>query len=325
MPDFAETLSDQVAVSALENDRFVSVFKPGSMGNTAQIAYGGCTVAIAISAAYQTVGSLHILYTAMGHYLGPALIDRPLFAAVRRLRDTRTFATRQVEVSQIQDNGSPRVCMIVSLDFHAKEKASLLEYSAPPSHRYQPVESLPTAEQAFEDFVSAGKVSRTTMDFHKKQFAMGSRLVDTRHSPEGIAFQTLNGEVKSPTTQDDLSLTERFSGDYFKAKHRLTNQAEQMAALGFIMDGALSFIPLSHSSMTLREAGACSSLDFALRVFSNNFDINEWHFREFKTVAGGEGRTYSESRLWDRSGKLVANMTQQSILRPLALPPKASL
>ncbi|KAL5416237.1 hypothetical protein PMIN03_002274 [Paraphaeosphaeria minitans] len=325
MPDFAETLSDQVAVSALENDRFVSVFKPESMGNTAKIAYGGCAIAIAISAAYQTLDSQHSLYTAMGHYLGPALIDRPLFAAVRRIRDTRTFATRQVEISQIQDNGSARVCMIVALDFHAREKASLLEYSASPSIRYLSVETLPTVKQASEDMVTRGAVSRATLDFNESQYALRERLVESRSCPEGMAFQTMNGEIKLPTTQDNLPLVDRFSGDYFKARHPLANQAEQMAALGFIMDAALSFIPLTHSSMSLRDATACSSLDFALRIFAYDIDINDWHFREFKTVVGGEGRTYSESRLWNEAGKMVANMTQQSILRPFALPPKASL
>ncbi|OAG08789.1 Thioesterase/thiol ester dehydrase-isomerase [Paraphaeosphaeria sporulosa] len=325
MPDFAETLSDQVAVSALEYDRFVSVYKPESMGNTAKIAYGGCAIAIAISAAYQTMDSQYSLYTAMGHYLGPALVDRPLFAAVRRIRDTRTFATRQVEISQIQDNGSARVCMIVSVDFHTKEKASLLEYSASPSIRYQSVEALPTVKQASEVMIAQGKVSRTTVDFNEKQYALRERLVESRPCPEGMAYQTMNGEIKVPTTQDNLPLVDRFSGDYFKAKHQLANQAEQMAALGFIMDGALSFIPLTHSSMSLRDAAACSSLDFALRIFTHDIDINDWHFREFKTVVGGEGRTYSESRLWDRAGKMVANMTQQSILRSFVLQPKASL
>jgi acyl-CoA thioesterase len=33
-------------------------------------------------------------------------------------------------------------------------------------------------------------------------------------------------------------------------------------------------------------------------------------------VAGGEGRTYSEARIWDQTGRMVANLTQQSILRP---------
>lgn len=53
-----------------------------------------------------------------------------------------------------------------------------------------------------------------------------------------------------------------------------------------------------------------------MRIFSSDWDLNDWNLRELKTVSGGDGRTYSEARVWNKSGKLVANMTQQSILRP---------
>lgn len=89
-----------------------------------------------------------------------------------------------------------------------------------------------------------------------------------------------------------------------------------MAGVGFLLDGPLSFTPLAHSSMSLEAAGACSSLVFALRILVNDVDLNEWHFREIKTIVGSDGRTYSEARLWDKERRMVANMTQQCILRP---------
>ena len=91
------------------------------------------------------------------------------------------------------------------------------------------------------------------------------------------------------------------------------------------MDGALSFLPLAHNAMFLDDAGACSSLEFAFRLFDTDLDLTRWHLREMKTVTGGNGRTYSESRLWDSEGNMVANMTQQSILRPLNHKRKAAL
>lgn len=70
------------------------------------------------------------------------------------------------------------------------------------------------------------------------------------------------------------------------------------------------------------EAGVQSSLDFALRIFVNGgqrgVDLNEWNLREWSTVTGGEGRTYTEASVWDGSGRMVCNMTQQCILRPKA-------
>jgi hypothetical protein len=38
-------------------------------------------------------------------------------------------------------------------------------------------------------------------------------------------------------------------------------------------------------------------LDFALRNLVNDVDLNEWHLREIKTIAGGDGRAYSKARL----------------------------
>jgi acyl-CoA thioesterase len=44
-------------------------------------------------------------------------------------------------------------------------------------------------------------------------------------------------------------------------------------------------------------------------------DRGTWCLRERKVLAAGRGRTYSEGRLWDGEGALVASMTTQCILR----------
>jgi acyl-CoA thioesterase len=75
-------------------------------------------------------------------------------------------------------------------------------------------------------------------------------------------------------------------------------------------------VPLVHNHLSLPDAGACSSLDFAIRIFSNDVDLNQWHLKELKTHHGSNGRTYSEARLWDEQQNLVATMTQMNILRP---------
>jgi acyl-CoA thioesterase len=88
-----------------------------------------------------------------------------------------------------------------------------------------------------------------------------------------------------------------------------------MASLGFLMDGMLSFLPLIHNHLSFDDVAACSTLDFALRVFSPRIDMNHWHLREVISHHAGHGRSYSESRLWDEQGSLVASMTQQAIIR----------
>ncbi|KAA8902539.1 hypothetical protein TRICI_005900 [Trichomonascus ciferrii] len=311
----ASTIEEQLSVEEVGKDEFVSKFNPGRMGNMNNIAYGGCTIGVGIEAATQTVPDKYFLYSAMGNYLGPALTDRKIKCSVRRVRDTRTFATRIVELGQEQDDGKLRLCMTMLADFQIKEKASLLEYSAPPARSYSSVEKCQNAIENIDNFVKKGLVPEAVAEIYKGQFELMGRFFDVRTTPEGVVSHNLNGLVKdAKTPQDGLALTSKTSADWFRCRHSIRGE---YAALSFVLDGYLSFLPLAHSNMFLNDAAACSSLDFALRFFTTDIDPTQWYMREMKTIASGNGRTYSETRLWDKQGNMVADMTQQSILRPM--------
>lgn len=314
----ASTFTEMVAIEkGTEPGVYHSRRNPEKMGNAAPIAYGGCALAIAIVAAYETVQPSHQLYSAQGNFLGPALTDRPLSCSVQEKRTTRTFATRIVEVGQRLDNGQSRSCLLMVADFHVPEPASMLTYSKPRPEGYSSYEECKPAAQWRQSLVDRGVVSQGVADAYAKQFSLGERFYENRPCPEGVAAQNLYGMAKTmATTQDSRALIDKSSADWFKYRHKLSTKAEHAAAVIFQMDAALAFIALTYSHMFLDDAGACSSLDFSLRILVAEADMNEWHLRELKTVAGGNGRTYGENQLWDRSGKMVATMTQQGILRP---------
>ncbi|KAL3428512.1 acylthioesterase ii [Phlyctema vagabunda] len=321
------TLAEQVSVQQVSDDEFVSTYNPEKMGNNANIAYGGCTIATAVSAAYQTVTAAYHLYTAMGNYLGPASLDRPIYAKVTRIRDTRTFATRQIQLSQKQNDGSMRPCAIVLADFQTQEPGTLsgMEYSAPPSKKYTRVEDCLSPTDSIAKMLKEGKISQQLVQQSKIAFGLNARYLDTAIVPESTMGQNVTGIAKETiTTQDHLPLVEKTSADWSRCKSVLESEYEHVAGVAFVMDGGLAFMPLAHSHLFFEDAGACSTLDFSLRFFSNRIDYNVWHLREMKTIRGGEGRTYSEARLWNEAGELVASMTQQNILRPPP-PPKAAL
>ncbi|KAK1981918.1 acyl-CoA thioesterase II [Colletotrichum cereale] len=322
----AATLQEQVAVDDLGSDQFVSRANPARMGNVANIAYGGCTISIGVQAACSTVPAEYLLYSATGNYLGPALTDRKLKCSVRRVRDTRTFATRLVEISQDQDDGKSRLCMIMLADFQVKEENSLFVYSAPPSMPYSPPEQCLTVEEMGKDLVRRGIVTEKLVKLHMASFGFKERFFETRGAPETVAPNNLFGIAKTAKTpQHDLHLTSKTSADWFRCRHPLGRPQDHFAGLSFILDAALSFIPLTHSNKFLDDAGPCSSLDFALRFFTGDIDLDRWHIREMKTITGNDGRTYTEARLWDREGNMVAIMNQQSIMRPLKGFTRASL
>lgn len=315
---FAADFNDLAGVRLIEDGQYESISHPEKMGNTANIAYGGCAMAVALTAAHASVQLNHRLYSAMGNYLAPALTDRNFSISVKVIRDTITFATRLVELRQTLDNGQARMVLLVIADFQTPEKATLLEYSVPPFLPYQPVDDLLNVNERRQIMVDQKLVHPKTAKMHATVFGLMNRHFETRPHPEGVFSQNLSGMAKNiKTTQDERPLTSKVSGDFVRTHQSLGSHAQNIAALGFFMDGALSFMPLTHSHQFIDDAGACSSLDFALRVFSNDVDMRKWHQREMSTTTGGQGRTYSEGKLWDEEGTLVASMTQQSILRPL--------
>ncbi|ORY67516.1 thioesterase-like superfamily-domain-containing protein [Pseudomassariella vexata] len=319
----AETLAAQLAVEQTGPGEFISQSLPAWMGNSLPIAYGGCTLGIATRAAIVTVPSSHSLYSLVGHYLGPASIKQKLLCTVHTMRNTKNFATRRVEVKQHQPDGKLRVCLELLADFHVQEP-ELMSYSALPSHPYSGPDSNPTIPALATSLANEGKLDKRQAALAVApdgMFKMTTKYFDMRPCVEGPAGQTLFGLARGiPTTQDELSVTEKASAEWVKTWDKVDGVGERMATLSFLMDGALAFLPLAHSSMWFDDTEANSSLDFALRIFVPNIDLGDWHLRERKTHAAGFGRQYSEGRLWDEKGTLVACMTQQCILRPKMAP-----
>lgn len=319
----SKTFTEQLAFQKLDENLWTTLHPPQRMGNAAPIAYGGYALAVACKAACLSVPEGYHMYSFLGNYLGPASTDRPLRATTRTVRQTRTFATRHIEVSQIQDDGKVRVCLFATADFQAKEKASMFEYSRPPTKKYSDRKDLPTTLEVATGLLKERKITQDTYDAFAKGFKVNASLFDSRPCPEGIFAQNLSGVAKAlPHSQDALPLTSRTTAEWFRSKTPVADPNDNLAALTFYSDGALSFCPLSFSHLYLDDSAACSSLDFALRFFGDT-DVEKWHFREISTHAGSEGRTYSECWIWDEQGKAVATMSQQSIMR--VLPTKGKL
>ena len=310
------TLNELLQLRKLSDNEFETVYFPIRMGNASAIAYGGCSLGVAAAAACQTVPSTYRVYSLLGNFLGPALTDRNFQCSVKRVRDTRTFATRHVEVSQVQDDGKKRPCLFMTLDFQTREPAVLMSFSAVPSGPFKHWSEEKTPAEWRAKFLEEGKLDRKGVAVHEMAMSVHEKLFEQRNCESGYSAQVLNGIAKHlPTDQDSLPLTERSSRQWVKSATHLSI-TEQIGGLALFMDGALSFVPLLHDHKWLDDAGACSSLDFAMRVFESGVDFNQWHLHEMKTVVGAEGRTFSEAKLWDERGKMVANMSQQSIMRP---------
>ncbi|KAL5043083.1 hypothetical protein BDW71DRAFT_200017 [Aspergillus fruticulosus] len=283
-PDIARTLAEHISVKPISPDTFQARFNPERQGNTASYSYGGCALGVGVQAACQTVPEGYTLYSVTGSFLAPVLTDRKVTCS--------------------------------------KEKNSLLEYSSPPDHIYSKPESCLAPQEIGHRMVQQGIISDESLSLYNTYFGLMARFFETRQAPEGISAHNLNGMAKDqpqPPHQSRLPLTAKTSADWFRCRTPLSTRSDHYAGLVWKLDAYLTFTPLTHSGMFLDDAAACATLDFAIRIFCDEFDLCDWMLREIKTVAGGGGRTYTESRVWNEEGRLVASMSQQSILRPKGL------
>lgn len=114
-------LVDAVTVTATGDDVFCAA-NPDSPGDGDRV-FGGVVVAHALSAAMSTVDGLrpHSLH---GYFLRPVRPGPPSTLTVERLRDSRSFATRQVTAEQDGKTTSRLTC-----SFHVQEEGD--DYQLP--------------------------------------------------------------------------------------------------------------------------------------------------------------------------------------------------
>lgn len=341
MPDFLDVIKQRRGEG---NDVFEALACPERMGNPAAIAYGGWTLAFGVQAAFYTIERPGFaIYSIVGHYLGPASTERPLTATVARLRETRSFSTRLVTVSQKQADGVLRPCLSMTLDFIASpsetdnDTISTLRYSVKPLEPTPRPEDVPDWDEDLDRRAKSGEVHPKVLAGYLKIFELWKRYIETRIPKSAPFYSRLFGvDATKKTSQDDRTLTDRSSSSWIRSRTDFsdsalaavqsrgalpfTSQGATAAFVSFALDGALSFAPLSFSGRSLGDAAAISSLDFALRFTHDRPNLNKWCLHEIRTVAGGWGRTFDEARLFDESGSLIATMSQQCILRPF--PPK---
>jgi acyl-CoA thioesterase II len=319
------TLVDQIGVVQLAPGEFETKLLPFRMGNPLPVAYGGCTVAAAVSAACATVAPSFSLYSVVGHFHGPSSTQRKLRCSVQSTRDTRSFATRRVQVKQEQADGSFRTSLELIADFHVREAAAM-DYARGPLRAWPgPEESRPTYEAA-EALREQGVVTARQVKEYAAALGPSEDFFEARYCGDGVMAQNLSGVAKhATTTQDQLPITDKLSAEWVRSRSALPTTADNMAALAFLMDGQLSFLPLSHSHQWFDDVAAVSSLDFALRVLTPDVDMRGWHLRESRTLHGGHGRTFSEAWLWNEKGEAVATVSQQSIMRAVKKKEKTKL
>lgn len=247
--------------------------------------FGGQVLSQALRAAYETVEgqAAHSLH---GYFLRAGRHDRPVLYEVDRIRDGRSFATRRVVGIQ---KGEAIFSMSVSLH---KDELGFDHASAMPN--------VPPPEELEDDHLVAARLPEDAPGLSpwvrlpwpfavRSVFPPGSEAYyePRRFAPAWIRFR---GEL----------------GDDTALHHCLLAYASDI--------GLVSTSALPHQATMDRSRLQMASLDHGLWLH-RPLRVDEWLLFHKHTTAATGARGLNHTEVYDRSGLLVASITQEGLLR----------
>jgi len=246
--------------------------------------FGGQVMAQSLVAAQRTIGGERAVHSLHAYFLRPGDLSIPITFTVDRIHDGRSFATRRTQASQ---DGVPILSMIAS--FQTLDDGL--------DHQVEMPTDLPGPDDVPSDSELLSAVD------HPVARAWAARPFDMRHVPSPVYF-TIDGarvahqavwmKATSPLP-DDLDL------------HR--------AALLYASDYTLlETIYRRHGVPMITPGLKAASLDHAM-WWHRPGRADEWmlYVQESPNATGGRGLALG--RIYDRSGRLLASVAQEGMIR----------
>lgn len=248
-------------------------------------AYGGDVVVQAAASVYRTAQSDRVLNSMHGYFMRPATIGTAVRYEVERLRDGRSYSTRQVRAFQ-----DDKLVFIALASFQVPEPGDDLAESMPPGIPIP--EDLPSAAESL-----AG------VDTEAAKYWSSGRSFDMRHVP-GPVYLSVEGEriahqavwVKSfDSLPDDPRV------------HQL--------ALAYVCDYTILEPILRQQGRAWGDAGlVTASLDHSL-WFHRAGRMDDWVLYAQSAVSAQNGRGLARGSFFSRSGRMLASVAQEGMIR----------
>lgn len=248
-------------------------------------AYGGDLVAQSAASAGATVGDERVLHSLHSYFLRPADIGADIRYHVERLRDGRSYSSREVRAYQ-----NDALVFISLASFHAEEDGGDFA-TALPTDLPQP-EDLPSSAD-----VLAG------VDTAAARYWSTGRSFDLRHIPFPVYLEADGARLphqavwmRSFSALPDDALV-----------HRL--------ALAYVSDYTILEPILRQQGRAWGDAGlVTASLDNAL-WFHRDGRLDDWVLYTQEAASAQRGRGLARGSFYSRSGELLATISQEGMIR----------
>ncbi len=282
-PDPLEILLAILDIEQLDRDLFRGLTPPEGRARV----FGGQVVAQALVAACRTVEgrpphSLHAYFLLPGD---PAL---PIIYEVERVRDGRSFTTRRVVARQ-----KGEVIFVMSASFHAQESGHDHAMEMP---SFPDPDSLPSMSEIDPALLAA--LPEIVRGFFARRRAIELRPAD------------LSRYVARGTGPDHF-------GVWLRACDRLPDDPLiHVAVLAYASDMTLLDVALAPHGASVFDPGIqAASLDHALWLH-RPFRADDWLLYAQDTPSACSGRGFARGLIYDRTGRLVASVAQEGLIRP---------
>ncbi|MBN9643372.1 acyl-CoA thioesterase [Corynebacterium mendelii] len=242
--------------------------------------FGGQVAAQALVAAIRTVDSDHRVHSLHGYFVAPGSAADPVVFRVDRLKDGRSFSARAVTAIQ-----HGRTIFTMQASFHAAGETGI--------EHADRMRKLPSPEEITTD---TSHLRSTLKALLKEWSDWDIRVVhpdDYRPNPYTASQQCVWFRSKTPLPDDDTV---------------------HVCTLTYMSDMTLlqsALVP--HPGAAVQEA----SLDHAI-WFIRPFRADEWLLYDQVSPVAHAGRALTHGRIFNRSGQLVAVVTQEGLTRTLA-------
>ncbi len=248
-------------------------------------AYGGDMVAQAVTAAIRSVGSDRALHSMHSYFLRPVDIGAQVRYEVEILRDGRSYSTRQVRGYQ-----NEKIAFVCQASFHVAEIG--LQYSVPlPSGLPEP-ESLPSSSQSLSGTIGPAA-----------EYWSFGRSFDLRHVPGPLYTRVVGDHVGTQAV-------------WLKPFHPLPDDQDvHTAALAYVCDYTILEPVLRAHGFAWADANlVTASLDHSM-WFHRPARLDDWVLYSQQAVSAESGRGLASGYLHDRSGRLMATVAQEGMIR----------
>ncbi len=252
-----------------------------------QRVYGGQVIGQALVAASRTVDKDRHAHSLHGYFLRAGDTSIPILYKVERIRDGRSFTTRQVVAIQ---KGQPIFAM--SISFQIDEEGL--------SHQF-PMPEAPSPESLLDEDVVRAQQAKDWPEEYQTALGTSSPIQMRQVEPLDLLHP-----VASPPRQMC----------WMKTREQLPDgQRLHQCVLAYLSDWSLlDTATRPHAISFLQDNVQMASLDHAM-WFHRPFRADEWLLYVQDSPSASGARGFNRGLIYNQAGELVASATQEGLMR----------